>query len=134
MARSIRVQIDFAQKGLVENVSKLIGEVAFAAFQAIVSATPVDTGRARGNWIPAIGREQTQPTDDVDKSGTGRLGQTQQLFGNYELADGKIFITNNLPYIQRLNEGHSMQAPAGFVEQGILAGVRAFDLTGDIAQ
>jgi len=31
----------------------------------------------------------------------------------------KIFITNNLPYAKRLNEGWSTQAPANFVQAAI---------------
>ncbi len=34
----------------------------------------------------------------------------------------KIYITNNLPYIRRLNDGYSKQAPAGFVERAVLIG------------
>ena len=33
--------------------------------------------------------------------------------------DLPAFITNNLPYIKRLNEGWSKQAPAHFIEQVI---------------
>ena len=36
-----------------------------------------------------------------------------------------IHITNNLPYIGSLNDGHSKQAPAGFVQMATLAGLAA---------
>jgi hypothetical protein len=43
-----------------------------------------------------------------------------------------MHITNNLPYIVRLNQGYSAQAPAGYVEQGVLAARRAIDSAGEI--
>jgi hypothetical protein len=36
-----------------------------------------------------------------------------------------VYISNNLPYIDRLNKGHSKQAPAGFIESAINAGLTA---------
>jgi hypothetical protein len=38
---------------------------------------------------------------------------------SYQLADGALWVANNVPYIRRLNYGHSSQAPAGFVEMAI---------------
>ncbi len=34
-------------------------------------------------------------------------------------AGKEIFISNNVPYIGRLNNGHSAQAPSGFVEMAV---------------
>jgi hypothetical protein len=47
----------------------------------------------------------------------------QEVLSGY---DGRqtIWILNGLPYIERLNEGHSQQAPAGFVETAIYRNVR----------
>jgi formaldehyde-activating enzyme involved in methanogenesis len=41
-------------------------------------------------------------------------------------------VSNNVPYINRLNEGHSAQAPAGFVQQAVAKAVA--DTTRDLAQ
>ena len=57
-------------------------------FGRIVKRTPVDTGRLRNNW---------QITENV------QLGQ-------------KLYITNNLPYAERIEDGYSQQAPAGMVK------------------
>jgi hypothetical protein len=38
---------------------------------------------------------------------------------------GSIFIANNLPYIVPLNNGHSQQAPMGFIQTAILNGIAA---------
>ena len=37
----------------------------------------------------------------------------------YEKKDNVAYITNNVPYINKLNDGHSSQAPAHFVEAAI---------------
>ena len=43
---------------------------------------------------------------------------------------GPIYITNNVPYINSLNGGHSQHAPAGFVERAIVKAVTT-DLNSD---
>lgn len=85
----------------------------------LIETTPVDTGWARANWIPSV----TAPVQDTDGSpgnvqtGQQRAGQAQVL--GYRLANGRTFVTNNVPYILRLNDGSSTQAPRGFVEAAI---------------
>ncbi len=39
------------------------------------------------------------------------------LAGKYR--GGRLFLSNNVPYISRLNDGSSGQAPAGFVQAAI---------------
>lgn len=104
----------------------MVRQVALAADQAIVVGTPVDTGRARANWIAQIG----SASDAVLPEPASPLGATQASLDNAEniirgyLAGSSIHLTNNLPYIQRLNDGYSRQAPANFVENAILLAVR----------
>jgi hypothetical protein len=80
----------------------------------IVLKTPVDTGRARANWFTSIGNPTDNITESTDASGSstiaGSLGAISKAPGNV------LWITNNLPYIYRLEfEGWSRQAPAGMV-------------------
>ena len=108
-------------------------KVALAIDQTLVIATPVDTGRARSNWVVEVG---TQPTRDTrepyspgDRGNTGAanaaaaIAQGQQAVMSYNREDEYIFITNNLNYIKDLNEGKSPQAPPGFVQTAIARGV-----------
>lgn len=57
------------------------------------------------------------------------LGQHQQasaqIASTYRLAQGVIFIVNNVRYGVFLNRGSSAQAPAMFVEQALATAVRA---------
>jgi hypothetical protein len=107
-------------------VTKIIRKVALSVDQAVVLATPVDKGRARGNWIVSRGSPEKSETGKLDKSGAGALSQGRSVIGGAQFGE-IIWISNNVPYIGRLNEGSSKQAPSGFVEKAIQAGVEAVD-------
>ena len=108
------------------NIGAVIRKVAFDIGARIIMRTPVDTGRARGNWVLGIGTPRIHATDDVDafkatanSSGRGNSSAKEALLEGleqYTPGDGKsIFITNSVPYIGRLEYGSSKQAPAGMV-------------------
>jgi hypothetical protein len=84
----------------------------------IIKRTPVDTGRARGNWQATVGSPATGVLDAADKSGDKTTGKAQDAISK---ATGNIYyLTNNLPYIQALEYGHSKeQAPHGFVRLAV---------------
>lgn len=92
--------------------------VCFTLFKDIVMGTPVDTGRARGNWQASIGSAAGGEVIGSDKSGGTTIAKAQP---DIENAPGTVFyISNNLPYIYRLEfEGWSQQAPAGWVRYSI---------------
>jgi len=91
--------------------------------------TPVDTGWARSNWVPSIGQAfgGTAGTKAAAEAGILDTGAQQrglaQVAAAYRLTQGSIFISNNVPYIARLNEGSSQQAPAGFVQNAIIKAI-----------
>jgi hypothetical protein len=75
-------------------------------------------GRARGNFQSSINVPRPGETGRVDKSGTATKLAGQQGIAGLE-SGGRSFITNNVPYIvgsNSLNDGHSPQAPAQFLE------------------
>lgn len=118
------------------NSNKMMRRVVVTVASAVALRTPVDTGRARGNWQTQIGVAPTAPAGGVP---LGRKGSTGVAAAGHAIAaaqaamDGykamhsgtPVFISNNLPYIGPLNAGSSTQAPAGFVQAAIDAGVRA---------
>jgi len=72
-------------------------------------------GRFRANWNLSIGSIDASTTEDIDKTGEATLARAQGKIEGYQMGD-KVFITNSLPYAQRLEyEGWSSQAPAGMV-------------------
>lgn len=84
----------------------------------VVLGTPVDTGRARANWQASIGSPATGIIEKEDKGGGSTAAKGSAVAAK---AAGEVFfITNNLPYIYRLEfEGLSNQAPAGWVRTSI---------------
>lgn len=98
--------------------------------ESLVLNTPVDTGWARANWVPTIGipyEGGKAPNQTPQGVALARAQQEQALAGilSYRIAEGVIWLSNNVPYIEFLNEGSSQQAPAGFV-QTVIAKTIAF--------
>jgi hypothetical protein len=122
---------------VAKNADALVRKCALAVDATVVLATPVDTGRARSNWqvelnAPAEGaREAYSPGKGRSTEGANTraaIEQGKQVIATYNKGssrDRSIHITNNLPYIGKLNDGHSAQAPAGFVEKAVMVGVNA---------
>ena len=120
---------------LGDNLTKTVRRVAITADAALVLGTPVDTGRARSNWIVALGAPASQVIEPYSPGKAGStegantqaaLDQGESVITDYVAGqDMEIHITNNLPYIQRLNDGYSAQAPANFVETAVMEAVAA---------
>jgi hypothetical protein len=70
-------------------------------------------GRLRGNWQASVG---SPAEGELDLRGEGAV---QMEVGGVMAAwpdDGSVFLTNNLPYAEAIEMGHSrLQAPAGMV-------------------
>jgi|ERR1035437_3480767 hypothetical protein len=122
---------------------KAVRQVATVALQAVVMATPVGNtslwnehsrstarpgyvgGRARANWQVGLNSPVSGSVDDVDAAGGGTISAGIAIIAGATQDGQEIHITNNLPYIVPLNEGHSHQAPAGFVELAVQRAVTA---------
>jgi hypothetical protein len=100
---------------ILDRVQKRIG---LDVLRRVVLATPVDTGRARGNWQVSIDSFPDDEFDQMDKSGGGTITAGFAVMQNPKIYRQTV-ISNNVPYIGRLNDGYSKQAPAGFVEAAI---------------
>lgn len=97
---------------VIKPLEKKVRAVALTLDAELVATTPVDTGRARSNWLPSLNVPDTRRVEPGQKPDIG------PTLGAYKVTD-TILISNNLPYINRLNEGSSKQAPAGFVQAAI---------------
>ena len=102
---------------LISEADDLTKKITGDMLQQVVIATPVDTGQARGNWRVSVGTIDKSVDETLtDKSGNGAISQgirTIQAGGGL----GKIVhVSNALNYIERLNDGWSMQAPKNFVQ------------------
>lgn len=104
------------------NSNKAAITTAGIIVQTVTLATPVDEGTARGNWFASLGSPNLSADEAMmDKSGQTTISIAKQTISK-KIPDQPIYITNNLPYIEPLNNGHSAQAPAGFVEKAVLVG------------
>lgn len=87
--------------------------VAIKWFSSTVLATPVDTGRLRGNWLVSQGSPITAELARFDKSGSIVQGEIVQSVGGVGTVN---YLVNNLPYAERIEYGRwSKQAPFGMV-------------------
>lgn len=126
---------------------KTVRQVAFAIDRELVRRTPVGNpdlwkanagkvrgdpgyvgadytgGRARANWLPSLETPSTEVVEEPDPTGAGAISKMAQVTAEFKLG-GKIWIVNNLPYITRLDEGWSTQAPAGFTSAAVQVGVK----------
>lgn len=114
-ARTFALELDRWFKDEVEDrIIQVARMVGLEALKRVVLKTPVDTGRARGNWFVAIGAPSGVTTDATDKSGGQTINSGAAVISGLTRAQA-IFITNNLPYIGKLESGSSVQAPQGMV-------------------
>lgn len=85
----------------------------------VIRETPVDTGRLRGNWQATLNVPIMTPIDRVEKRQGGvPLAQAKDVTERLQI--GNIFwLTNNLPYARRIEEGWSQQAPEGMLRRNV---------------
>lgn len=129
---SIRVEGDF--KGLIaeekreleRDIGTISRRLALDIFSRLILASPVDTGRFRGNWQMDVGRFIEDELDVEDKTGAITISRELAKLRGSSAPFTIVTIQNNLPYAGRLNDGHSKQAPAGFVEAAIDQALRPF--------
>lgn len=109
--------------------------LAITAARAIVkdlaSVTPVDTTQALSNWRANDGAPVPGAPIAPHSPGKGGVSQPASAAATIAAAErvfaGKrpgvpLYLSNVVPYIRRLNDGSSKQAPAGFVERAVLIG------------
>jgi|ERR1044072_121137 hypothetical protein len=133
MARTL---IDLAEvletkaKELDKNVSDIAVRVALTIIYELAYRTPVDTSQAISNWQVTLG---APASNTILPHYPGKFGSTYSASAAETVSIARlvlktkkpgqaIFISNNLPYIKKLNDGSSTQAPAGFIERAILLG------------
>lgn len=106
---SIDVRRWAAKTGL--SIEQTVRASTLEIFTRVVRKSPVDTGRFRGNWnIDQRGFVY----EKYDKSGAAAIAEITEKVQSSEVG-GIISLINNLPYAERLEFGHSKQAPEGMV-------------------
>ena len=112
------------------SADKVLRKIALDGLRGVLLGSPVDTGRFRGSWRVGINRviksvkappekKKLAPKQSVDPA---TLADGSEKIGKAKFGD-TIYITNNVVYAQRLEDGHSKQAPAGVLK---LTAIRVF--------
>lgn len=108
-----------------QNMQQVKRVVFFQLAESIVQLTPVDTGRAKGNWQPSKGEFKSGtiasefPGSVVgsasDSAGRSVMDGVKAITSDTK-GDETLCLVNNLPYIKRLEDGYSQkQSPSGMV-------------------
>lgn len=96
----------YAEKKKVE-IKEVRKSYAFALYSSIVKKTPVDTGRARGNWNITVGHDDTTASERT-RPQFKSVADVPKVEG-----DETIYISNDLPYITKLEYGGYPKNPKG---------------------
>lgn len=96
------------------NADAVVRNVTLEAANSVIEMSPVDTGRFRANWQHGSGAVNAATSEAVDPSGQQSKSRIAGSLAAVK-AGGVEYITNNLPYAERLEYGYSQQAPAGMV-------------------
>lgn len=117
--------------------------VAIDMFGTIIAITPVGNpsiwktkyppkkytgGSLKGNWQCTIRAPATGTVDEKDssKSGAPTRSKANSQIAKFKVGD-RMYLTNNLPYAQAIEDGHSTQRPNGMVAVTVAAFQRTVD-------
>lgn len=105
----------FAKKA-GDNAEKVVRAVALDVTYSVVDMSPVDTGRFKNNWNVNVSSIDRMTRDTTDASGAASKARADSALISFTIGQN-IYISNSLPYAQRLEDGYSkIQAPSGMVK------------------
>ncbi|WP_312964599.1 hypothetical protein [Stutzerimonas kunmingensis] len=99
----------------VEAHGKITRVATLELFSGVIKATPVKTGRARGNWQTSVG---APVNGEIAREGDAPA--LAEVEAKTPQGAGQVtYLSNNLPYIDELENGSSTQAPEGMVRKNM---------------
>lgn len=98
-----------------DSSDKIVRAVTLSLFNGIIRDTPVDTGRARGNWQTTVGQPASGEIDRLGASAAIAEVEAKTPPG----AGQETYLANDLPYIEELEKGSSKQSPEGMVRRNM---------------
>ena len=120
--RELDERMRIAAEKITRGVEELVAETGKEIGKEVVIDTPVDTGHARANWRPSINAPAIVPVTRADKTGAGTIARISVVAKQFKAGD-VFYLTNNVPYIEQLNEGSSPQAEPNFVQDAVKTAV-----------
>ena len=110
---------------------KVARRICFQVLGGVIERTPVDKGWAQVNWNIAEGTPDASlnppkpPKDPLPNQNSRALAAQKNAGVNKTVEFPRIWISNNVPYIVPLENGHSKQAGKGYMVQRTLVDVQA---------
>ena len=103
--RDFSRDFDAATKGRPwQEVGVIQRTMALQGLNGVIYRTPVDTGRARGNWQTTVGEPASGSVDALDASGDATKQAGERVIEGVPQFD-VLWISNNLDYIDVLEHG-----------------------------
>lgn len=121
MAKWTRAPFLFADD-VMKDAHKLQRGMAITVLNNLQLLSPVDTGRYRANHIVSFGSPDMRYTDNKD----GMSLAFSAINGLTPSALPVVYIQNNLPYAEPLENGRSKQSPSGIYSLAYEAMVAAY--------
>lgn len=112
--QSFALQVGAWTKKASTNADIVTRRIVIEMLSRVVMRTPVDTGRARANWQTTIGSPASGTLDAADKTGGQAIARGTAVAAQFPMG-ATVWLSNGLPYAERLEYGYSRQAPAGMV-------------------
>lgn len=100
----------------IKKTENVIKKTVFDLTSSIIGATPVDSGRLKGNWQVDLNTNSNNSIIDIeDKTGNTATAKAQSKILNSKVPF-YYMISNNLPYASYIEYGGSkIKAPQGMV-------------------
>lgn len=121
--RKFTADIDEWIEAAENNLFEIVELTCEQVIKDLVSLSPVDTGRFRGNWQITFNNPAYNSLNEYDKIGTKTVNSGLRALSVYRATRGvgitSIYFSNMLIYANALEHGYSKQAPAGVL--GIVA-------------
>lgn len=122
--KSFSNRIKKRKKEFEEGIAEKMKAAAFNIHAFLTEDTPKDTGWAASNWLIGLMVPIRTTVGSPEEVDAGSAINALAKLSKYTYGKGDIFISNNVPYISRLNDGHSDQAPANFVQIAVDKGIQ----------
>lgn len=107
---------------IMEDAHKLQRGIAITVLNNLQILSPVDEGRYRANHIVSFGSPDYRYTENKD----GMSVAFSAIQGMSLIELPMVYIQNNLPYAERIENGWSKQAPQGVYSLAYEAAVASY--------
>lgn len=111
MSFPFKISMDKWMKKLDVDAEKAVAKVMIVAYQGVTTKTPVDEGTARNNWNLSPLKPRLTTHKKVNPSHDQKqLAKVESMATVAIKFGGDLYLSNNLPYIRRLEYGHSKKS------------------------